>query len=99
MTELYFADREKIPLISEWEARKLAMNENAGEGGEEAEKPAVGPPIRRPYCFRRSRPGPRSLYSSSMRALLRRYLPKQVSRNFNFIQNKVDYFLPIYCIF
>jgi hypothetical protein len=56
------------------------MNENDGEGGGggggEAENAA--PPIRRPYSFRRNRPEPRSLYSASMRALLRRYLPKQV---------------------
>jgi hypothetical protein len=53
------------------------MNENEGEGGG-GEAETASPPIRRPYCFRRNRPEPRSLYSSSMRALLRRYLPKQV---------------------
>jgi len=56
------------------EAGGGAAGDPDGGGGAEGSQQ----PVRRPYCFRRNRPGPRSLYNSSLRALLRRYLPKQV---------------------
>ncbi len=69
---------------------RAAMNENDGGEGEGGGGEAAVPPVRRPYCFRRNRPGPRSLYSCSMRALLRRYLPKQVH-----VWYFLLYFLPL----